>query len=209
MRVFVTGATGFIGSRVVSELINAGHQVLGLTRSDEGANSLIAAKAEVHRGDIEDPESLRAGAARSDGVIHTAFDHNFANFAANCQKDRRAIEAMGSALDGSHRPIIISSTTAMGAVVPGQPATEVHFNPEHPNPRFASELAGRELLQRCVNVSVVRLSQIHNAIKQGLVTDVVEVARMKRISAYVGEGLNRWSATHVSDTAQLFRLALE
>jgi len=209
MRIFLTGATGFIGSKIVPELIQAGHQVLGLTRSDSGAKALLAGGAEVHRGDIEDLESLRSGADQSDGVIHTAFDHNFANFAANCQKDRRAIEALGSVLDGSNRPIIITSSTAMGAAGPGQPATEDFFNPEHPNPRVASERAGLELSNRGVNVSVVRLSQIHNTIKQGLVTDVIELARKKGVSAYVGEGLNRWSAAHVLDAAQLFRLAFE
>jgi nucleoside-diphosphate-sugar epimerase len=209
MRIFVTGATGFIGSKIVPELINAGHQVLGLTRSDAGAKSLIAAGAEVHRGDIEDLESLRSGASRSDGVLHTAFDHNFANFVANCRKDRRAIEALGAALEGSDRPLVITSSTAMGTALPGQPATEDYFDPDHPNPRVASELAGREISMRGVNVSVVRLSQIHNTIKQGLVTNVIELARKKGISAYIGEGRNRWSATHVSDTAHLFRLALE
>jgi nucleoside-diphosphate-sugar epimerase len=209
MRIFITGATGFIGSRIVPELIQAGHQVLGLTRSDAGAKALTAAGAEVHRGDIEDLASLRSGSARSDGVIHTAFDHNFANFVANCQKDRRAIEALGSALEGSNRQIVITSSTAMGAAVPGQPATEDYFNPDHPNPRVASELAGLELSKRGVDVSVVRLSQIHNTVKQGLVTDVIELARRKGVSAYIGDGLNRWSATHVSDAARLFRLAFE
>jgi nucleoside-diphosphate-sugar epimerase len=153
--------------------------------------------------------SLRSGVAVCDGVIHTAFDHNFANFVANCQKDRRAIEALGSALEGSNRPLIITSSTTMGTTVPGQPATEDDFNPDHPNPRVASELAGRALSQRGVNVSVIRLSQIHDTRKQGLVTDVIELARETGVSAYVNEGLNRWSATHVTDATHLFRLALE
>lgn len=209
MRIFVTGATGFIGSAVVPELINAGHQVIGLTRSDAGAQSLIAAGAEVHRGNLEDPESLRAGAAKSDGVIHLAFDHDFSNFVAICEKDRRAIEALGDALVGSDRPLVITSGTGMGNAVPGQPATEDHFDPNHPNPRKSSELAGASVAARGVNVSVVRLPQVHNTVKQGLITYAVAVAREKGVSAYVGDGLNRWPAAHVFDTARLYRLALE
>lgn len=209
MRVFVTGATGFIGSAIVLELINAGHQVLGLTRSDAGARALAAAGAEVHRGNLEDPESLRSGAARSDGVIHCAFDHDFANFVANCEKDRRAIEALGAALGGSDRPLVITSGTGMGNAAPGQPATEDVFNTSHPNPRVASELAGAAMLAAGVNVSIVRLPQVHDTVKQGLITAAVAIARDKGVSAYVGDGLNRWPAAHVSDVARIFRLALE
>jgi nucleoside-diphosphate-sugar epimerase len=209
MRIFVTGATGFIGSAVVPELINAGHQVLGLTRSDAGAQSLIAAGAEVHRGNLEDPESLRIGAAKSDGVIHLAFDHDFSNFVAICEKDRRAIEALGDALVGSDRPLVITSGTGMGNAVPGQPATEDHFDPNHPNPRKSSELAGASVAARGVNMSIVRLPQVHDTVKQGLITYAVAVAREKGVSAYVGDGLNRWPAAHVLDTARLYRLALE
>ncbi len=209
MRVFVTGATGFIGSVVVRELINAGHQVLGLTRSDLGAQSLIAAGAEVHRGDLEDLESLRSGAAKSDGVIHTAFDHDFSNFVANCEKDRRAIEALGGALIGSDRLLVITSGTGMGNAVPGQPATEDVFNTSHPNPRVASELAGASMSAAGVNVSVVRLPQVHDKVKQGLITSALAIAREKGVSAYVGDGLNRWPAAHVLDVARLYRLALE
>ncbi len=209
MRIFLTGATGFIGSAIVPELINAGHQVLGLTRSDAGAQSLIAAGAEVHRGSLEDVESLRSGAADSDGVIHCAFDHDFSDFVANCEKDRRAIEALGSALVGSDRPLVITSGTGMGNTVPGQPATENAFNPDHSNPRVASELAGISLAQQGVNVSVVRLPQVHDPVKQGLITYFVAVAREKGVSAYVGDGLNRWPAAHVLDTARLYRLAFE
>src|SRR5271156_2646901 len=129
MRIFLTGATGFIGSAIVPELINAGHQVLGLTRSDAGAQSLIATGAEVHRGDIEDLESLRSGAAKADGVIHTAFNHDFSTFIANCEQDRKVIEAMGDVFVGSNRPLIITSGTGMGIAAPGQPATEDHYNP--------------------------------------------------------------------------------
>ena len=209
MKVFVTGATGFIGSAIVPELINAGHQVLGMTRSEAGAKSLAAAGAEAHLGTLEDPESLRSGAAASDGVIHCAFDHDFANFVANCEKDRRAIEAMGAALVGSGRPLIITSGTGLGSPGPGQLATEDVFNPHHPNPRVASELAGIAVAERGVNVSVVRLPQVHDPFKQGLITPLVEVIREKKASAYVGDGMNRWPAAHVLDVARLYRLALE
>ncbi|WP_158823772.1 SDR family oxidoreductase [Granulicella sp. S156] len=209
MRIFLTGATGFIGSAIVPELINAGHQVLGLTRSDAGAESLKAAGAEVHRGDIEDLESLRSGAAKVDGVIHTAFNHDFSTFIANCEQDRKVIEAMGDVLVGSDRPLIITSGTGMGSAAPGQPATEDHYNSNHQNPRKASEEAGASVLARGVNVSVVRLPQVHDTVKQGLITPAVQMAREKGVSAYVGNGLNRWPAAHVLDVAHLYRVALE
>src|SRR5580700_640649 len=215
MRVFLTGATGFIGSAIVPELVNACHQVLGLTRSDAGARSLIAAGAEVHRGSLEDPESLCSGAAQSDGVIHCAYDHSafggneFSKFLEVGEKDRRAIEALGDALSGSDRPLVITSGTGMGNLVPGQPATEDYFDPNHPNPRRLSEVAGAAVSERGVNVSVVRLPQVHDTVKQGLITYVVRVAREKGASAYIGEGLNRWPAAHVLDVARLYRLAIE
>jgi nucleoside-diphosphate-sugar epimerase len=209
MRIFLTGATGFIGSRIVPELLAAGHHVIGLTRSDEGARALTAAGVEVHRGQLEDPDSLRDGAAKADAVIHAAFDHDFSNFVANCEKDGRAIRAMGSALIGSSRPLLITSGVGFGSAEPGQPATEDVFNNEHPNPRAASELAGAELLAAGVAVSVMRLPQVHDTVKQGLVTPLIEVARAKGVSAYVGEGLNRFPAAHVLDVARLYRLAIE
>ena len=209
MRVFLTGATGFIGSAIVPELLNAGHQVLGLTRSDAGAKSLVGAGAQAHRGDLEDLESLRSGAAKSDGVIHCAFDHDFLNYVANCEKDRRAIEAMGDALTGSDRPFVITSGTGMGNTVPGQPATEDAFDSDHPIPRKASELAGASVADRGVNVSVVRLPQVHDPVRQGLITPYVQIARQKGVVAYVGDGRNRWPAVHVLDAARLYRLVLE
>lgn len=209
MRVFVTGATGFIGSAIVPELINAGHQVLGMARSDEGARTLAAAGAQVHRGTLEDLESLRLGAANADGVIHAAFDHNFSNFVASCEKDRRAIEALGAALAGSARPLVITSGTGMGNALPGQTATEDVFNAGHPNPRTASELAGAAMSAAGVNVSVVRLPQVHDTRKQGLITPLIELTRAKGVCAYVGDGSNRWPAAHVLDVARLYRLALE
>jgi nucleoside-diphosphate-sugar epimerase len=209
MRIFLTGATGFIGSALVPELIKAGHQVLGMTRSDAGAQALIDAGAEVHRGILEDPESLRSGAANADGVIHTAFDHDFSKFVENCEKDKRAIAALGSALAGSYRPLIITSGTGMGSGQHGEPATEDVFNTSHPNPRIASELAGNALLEAGINVSVVRLPQVHNPFKQGLITPLIDIAREKGVLAYVGEGRNRWPAGHLSDVARLYRLAVE
>ena len=209
MRIFLTGATGFIGAAIVPELINAGHHVIGMTRSDAGAQALIDAGAEVHRGTLEDAESLRSGAAKADAAIHTAFDHDFSRFVENCEKDKRAIAALGSALAGSDRPLIITSGTGMGSGEHGQLATEDVFNVSHPNPRIASEVAGNALLEAGVNVSVVRLPQVHNPFKQGLISPLVAIAREKGVSAFVGEGRNRWPAGHLSDVARLYRLAVE
>lgn len=209
MRIFLTGATGFIGSAIVPELLGAGHQVLGLTRSDAGAEALRAAGVEPHRGTLEDLDSLRAGAAQVDAVIHTAFDHDFSNFVANCEKDARVIEALGSALLGSDRPLFITSGTGIGGSGPGTLAREDVFDAHHPNPRIASELAGAALTERGVNVSVIRLPQVHDPVKQGLITPLIDGIRAKGVSAYVGDGSNRWPAAHVSDVARLYRLALE
>jgi nucleoside-diphosphate-sugar epimerase len=209
MRVFLTGATGFIGSRIIPELLQGGHQVLGLARSDAGARSLEAAGAEAHRGDIEDLDSLRAGAERADAVIHTAFDHDFAHFVANCEKDRRVIAALGEALRGSDRPLLITSGTGMGDAGPGRPATEDVFNAAHPNPRIASEQAGNALLDAGIDVRVVRLPQVHDPVKQGLITPFIDLARQNGVVAYVGDGANRWPAAHVLDVAKLYGLVLD
>jgi nucleoside-diphosphate-sugar epimerase len=209
MRVFLTGATGFIGSRIVPELLAAGHQVLGLTRSDAGAQSLAAAGAEAHRGTLEDLDSLRAGAARADAVIHTAFDHDFSHFGENCEKDRRVIEALGATLKGTDRPLIITSGTGMGGAGNGGLATEDVLDRSHPNPRIASELAGQALLEAGVDVRVVRLPQVHDPVRQGLITPFIAISRQKGAVAYVGEGANRWPAAHVGDVAKLYALALD
>jgi nucleoside-diphosphate-sugar epimerase len=206
MRIFVTGSTGFIGSAVVKELIGAGHAVLGLTRSEDGAKALAAAGAEVHQGDLTDLESLRKGAAMTDGVMHLAFNHDFTKFAENCETDRRAIEAIGSVLAGSDRPLIVTSGLA-GLAAPGQLATEESVvAPDFPFPRVSEQVA---LSLKGVNAAVIRLPQVHDPVKQGLITPMVALAREKGVSPYVGEGNNRWAATHVSDVARLYRLVLE
>jgi nucleoside-diphosphate-sugar epimerase len=210
MRVFVTGATGFIGTAVVKELIGAGHDVLGLSRSEAGAKALAAAGAKAHRGSLEDLESLRRGAADSDAVIHLAFIHDFSRFVENCQTDRRVIEALGAALAGSDRPLIVTSGTGMANAKPGEAAREdgkAHTSAEIP--RAASEEAAAAIAARGVPVAVVRLPQVHDPVKQGLITYAVAVAREKKKSAYVGDGRNRWPAVHISDAARLYRLVLE
>ena len=208
MRVFVTGATGFIGSRLVKELIAHGHKVLGLTRSEAGAKALEAAGAEPRWGSLTDLEGLRKATAECDGVVHLAFIHDFSKFVENCEVDRKAIEAMGEVLVGSERPLVVTSGTGIANSIHGQPAKE-----DSPTindiPRAASEAAAEAIAKKGVRVSIVRLPQVHDPLKQGLITYAVQVAHEKGKSAYIGDGSNRWPAAHVDDVAVLYRLVLE
>ncbi len=206
MRVFVTGAAGFIGTAVTRELIANGHEVVGLARSDANAAALEQLGARVHRGSLEDLDSLRKGAKETDGTIHLAFIHDFSKFAENGQVDKRAIEAMGEVLAGSNRPFIVTSGTLL--VAPGRLATEK--DPAMPGLPRESETAGLAFAARGVRAMAVRLPQVHGADgKCGLVSWLLAIAREKGVSAYIGDGGNRWSGAHRLDVARLYRLALE
>jgi nucleoside-diphosphate-sugar epimerase len=210
MRVFVMGATGFIGSAVTRELIAAGHQVSGLARSAEKAKALAAAGADVVMGSLEDLDGVKRAAAKADGIIHLAFNHDFSKFVANCEDDRRVITALGSVLEGSNRPLVVTSGTLIVSSTPGQAGTEEDEVPSSAViPRAASEEAAQSLVAKGVNVSVMRLPQVHDTARQGLITWAVEIARQKGVSCYVGDGRNRWSAVPILDAARIYRLALE
>jgi nucleoside-diphosphate-sugar epimerase len=210
MRIFVTGATGFVGSAVVKELISAGYEVIGLARSDAAEKSLIAAGTQVYRGDIEDFESLRNGVASADGVIHTAFNHDFSNFKNSCETDRRVIELFGTVLAGSERPLIV--TSAIGILPQGHFATEetVPISGATAHPRAASEETAVMTGKNGARVSVIRLAPtVHGEGDHNFIPALIRLAKEKGFSAYIGEGNNCWPAVHRIDAAHLFRLVLE
>jgi len=208
MRVFVTGATGFIGSAIVEDLLTAGHQVVGLARSDASANFLESLGAEVLRGSLDDIDSLKRGAAGSDGVIHCAFIHDFSNFGTSVKKDHLAVQVLGAALEGTNRPLIITSGTL--GLTPGRLATEQDQGDPGINPRVISEEIALSFSSKDVRSSVIRLPpSVHGKGDHGFIPALIAIAREKGVSAYIGEGINRWPSVHRIDITHLYRLVLE
>ena len=208
MRVFVTGATGFIGTELVKELIEVGHEVRGMTRSDAGVKELKAAGAEVHRGDLTDLDSLRSGATGMDAVVHLAFSHDFSKFAQNAEDERKAIEALGSVLEPG-KLFVVTSGVGLTSGSPGHVRTEKDLPVDSPAIPRRPEQAAQAVAETGVDVAIVRLPQVHDTRKQGLVPLLTQTAREKGVSAYVGDGANRWAAAPLKDVAHLYRLAVE
>jgi nucleoside-diphosphate-sugar epimerase len=209
MLIYVTGASGFIGTALVRELLDAGHHVIGMTRSEDGAQALRAAGAEVHHANLDDPASVAEGVGKADAVAHLAFNHDFSKFAENGETERRVIDALSTELAGSNRLLVVTSGIGMAETKPGElitednePRTGNHF-PRTP------ELSASKAAEKGVRIGIVRLPQVHDTRKQGLITPYIQIVREKGFAAYIGDGQNRWPAAHVSDTARLYRLALE
>ncbi len=209
MKIFLTGGSGFVGSAVLSQLLSAGHQVLALARSTTSAEALRTAGAEVLTGDLNNLDTLRNGVEQSEGVVHIAFPSDFSQIMASSAQDAKAIEIMGSALEGSDRPLVITSVGIIGKPSPSQLAVETFLDRSNPNPMRMTEFAGADVADRGVNLSVVRLPQVHNTVRQGIPGMMRQLARDKKVSAYIGDGANRWAAAYLDDVALLYRLAVE
>lgn len=209
MKIFVTGATGFIGSHIIPLLQKDGHHVIGLSRSDKSTDTLTKIGVEPYLGTIDDPESLIDAAQRADAIIHTAFDHDFTRFVENCEKDRNVILTLGKAIEGTSKPLIITSGVGIGDPGDRNLANEFTFNPNHPNPRIASEVAGNFLLEKGIDVRVVRLPQVHDTQHHGLISTYIQIAATQGFAAFVEDGQNCWSACHVTDVAEIYRLVLK